>query len=322
MKKLLTIASAGVLAYGLAATAFAEEIEYSAGQLGGGWYTMSSGIAKLVMDSAPDLTVKVVPGGGTANPSKIQQGKSQLGMGLDIFTFAAKHGKGIYEGKPHDKLVMIGQSFSDNYFHFIRAEGAEYDLETLLTKGKDAKIAVTKSGSSDEMTFRYVMDYFGTSYDDLRKNRGFKINQGNYSEMASQFKDGQVDYVFLTLGIPGAAVIEMSQGRKLEVVPWPEKLANDMAKTYGYTVGALPAGTYDFVDTTPRTIIMATTLMTSLDVSEDTIYKVTKGICENEAKLPSIHQGLAAFHCKDAAKTHAIDLHPGAIKYYKEKGYM
>lgn len=81
-------------AMGIAGPASAQTIEFVAGQLGGGWYTMSSGMAKMMQDKNPGLTIKVVPGGGTANPSKIQQGQSQLGMGLDIFSKMAREGTG------------------------------------------------------------------------------------------------------------------------------------------------------------------------------------------------------------------------------------
>ena len=67
---------------------------------------------------------------------------------------------------------------------------------------------------------------------------------------------------------------------------------------------------------------MATTLMTSADVPDDTIYKVTKTLCENTAELPKIHASMDVFDCKSAVKTQPIPVHPGAAKYYKEKGLM
>src|SRR5262249_36305826 len=106
--RIATTILAGALAWGT--TASAQTVEWVAGQLGGGWYTRSSGMAKLVQDKNPGLQGKVVPGGGTANPSKVQKGDSQFGMGLDIFAKAARDGTGIYQGNAHSKLLMIGQS--------------------------------------------------------------------------------------------------------------------------------------------------------------------------------------------------------------------
>jgi TRAP transporter TAXI family solute receptor len=314
--RLLGFAAAAALA--LAAPASAQTIEWVAGQLGGGWYVMSTGMAKLVQDKNPGLQVKVVPGGGTANPTKVQAGQSQLGMGLDIFAKAAHDGTGIYDGKKHEKLRMIGQSFSDNYLHFIRASGAAYTLGDVMNQ-KNVKIGVTKAGSSDEMTFRYVMEHYGQNYDRLRAN-GWKVVQGDYNDLSSAYKDGQVDYMFIVLGIPGAAVIDMAKGRKGELMAWPEDLASALAKKFGYSRGAFPKATYpDIQKADVPTIIMATTLMTSADVPVDVIYKVTKTLCESTAELPKIHASMDVFDCKTAIKTQPIPVHPGALKYFKEK---
>lgn len=305
----------------LSGSARAETIEWVAGQLGGGWYTMASGMAKIVEEKNPGLTVKVVPGGGTANPSKIQNGQSQLGMGLDIFAKMARDGEGIYKGKQADKVMMIGQSFSDNYLHFFRADGTKLGFADVFKEGKDVNMGVTKAGSSDEMSFRFVMDYFGTSYDGLR-GKGFKIVQGDYNELASAWKDKQVDYMFIVLGVPGAAVIEMTQSRKGEMMPWPEDVRQAFGKKYGYSMGQFPAGTYPNLQSGPvPTIVMATTLMVSSDLSEETAYKVTKTLCENQAQLPTIHASMDVFDCKTAIKTQPVPVHPGAMKYYKEKGF-
>ncbi|MBM3521612.1 MAG: TAXI family TRAP transporter solute-binding subunit [Alphaproteobacteria bacterium] len=317
-RKLTSIAAA--LGFGLLSTASsAQTIEFVAGQLGGGWYTMATGMAKLMQDKNPGLQVRVVPGGGTANPTKIQQGQSQLGMGLDIFAKAARDGTVIYQGNPHSKVMMIGQSFSDNYLHVMRAEGATLGFEDIF-KTRNIKIGVTKAGSSDEMTYRFVMEHFGTSYDKMRAN-GARIVQGDYNELASAWKDKHVDYMFIVLGIPGAAVIDMGNGRKGELLAWPDPLAAAMAQKYGYSRGAFPATTYPaFQKAAVPTIIMATTLMVSSDVTEDVAYKVTKTLCEGEAELPKIHASMADFKCATAIKTTPVPVHQGALRYYKERG--
>lgn len=317
--RIATTILAGALAWSTAASA--QTIEWVAGQLGGGWYTMASGMAKLLQDKNSGLQVKVVPGGGTANPTKVQKGDSQLAMGLDIFAKAARDGTGIYQGNAHSKVMMIGQSFSDNYLHVIRAEGAPLGFEDIF-RAKDVKIGVTKAGSSDEMSYRFVMEHYGTGYEQMRKN-GAKIVQGDYNELASAFKDKQVDYIFIVLGIPGAAVIDMAQGRGGELLAWPQPLREKMAKTYGYSLNDFPATTYPKYQKGPvPTIVMATTLMVSSDLDPEIAYKVTKTLCENTAELPKIHASMDVYDCKTAAKVLPVPLHPGAAKYYKEKGLM
>lgn len=315
---------AGSALAGMTAAASAETLEFTAGQIGGGWYTQASGMAQMIQQAHPDLTIKVVPGGGTANPTKVERNISQLGMGLDIFTFAASKGKFTYEGKPHDNLQMIGMSFSDIYMHLMAARNAPVkDFDELFSKAENIRIAVTQSGSSDEQTFRYLMAHYGEDYDSLRSKRGWKINHLDYAASGSQFADGQVDYVFHALGVPGAAIVEMNQSRDAVMLAWPEKVQDVMAGTYGYTKGAIPAGTYPQAQDGPApTIIMATTLMVNKDVPEETVYKITKTLCENSDRLATIHQSMAVFDCATAAKDAPAPIHAGAARYYREQGYM
>ncbi len=310
------------LGFGLTATAGAQTIEWTAGQVGGGWFGQASGMAAMVHESDPNLTIRVVPGGGTANPTKVQNGTSQIGTGLDIFLKAAYDGTGIYEGKPHDKLRLIGMSFSDIYLHMVAAKNAPIqDMDTLFKEGKDIPIAVTKVGSSDEQTFRYLMEHYGTSYDDL-KSRGWKLNFVEYSTAASQFGDGIVDYVFNALGVPGAAIVEGMQARPATIMPFPEATLAAMGEKFGYGHKTLAAGTYPGQDSDVPTLIMATALMASSDLSEDAAYQMIKTFCERPEGLAAIHASIAVFDCATAAGTKPAPLHPGVEKYLKERGFM
>lgn len=307
-------------ATGMSLSVSAETVEWSSGQLGGGWFTMASGIANVIKGTNPDLTIKVVPGGGTTNPTKVERGISQFAWGLDTFTYQASKGTVLYKGKPHPNLQMVGMSFSDIYYHLVAIKDAKYTtVKDLMENGKDVSIAVVKRGSSGEQAFRWIMDAYGTSYDDLKK-RGFKINHGNFSEMSSQFKDGQVDYVFGGSGLPGATIIDMSQARPMQLINFSVDTLQQLNEKFGFLSGEIPEGTYKAVNAA-NTIRMATTLLVNKDVSLDTVYKVTKTLCENTDKLVSIHNSMKVFDCSVAFKNAPAPVHPGAVKYYKEQGY-
>ncbi|MCG8640898.1 MAG: TAXI family TRAP transporter solute-binding subunit [Desulfobacterales bacterium] len=318
MKKRLLI---GLMAIIFQTGAWAQTFEWTSGQLGGGWYTMTSGLAKFIEESNPDIQIKVVPGGGTANPTKVDKNKSQFGLGLDCLAFLAKEGKDIYKGKPHHNLMMIGGSLSDTLFHFVKADGAKYSFEELFKEGKNVRVGVTKAGSSDEKIFSWTMDYYGTSYKDMKK-RGIRINHGNYSELSSQYKDKLIDYVFVNLGLPGAAVIDMLISRKGDVHPLPDTLMSHFSKNYGYKSGIIKAGLYKNQENDVKTGNMGTVILVNKSVSEDVVYRITKAICENESKLADIHGSMASYKCATAIKNATIPVHPGALKYYREIGYV
>jgi uncharacterized protein len=299
----------------------AQTIEWTAGQLGGGWYTIVTGTSKLIEAKAAGLTVKVVPGGGAANPTKVQNGQSQLGMSIDIFAKMAHDGSGTYVGKAHPKLMMIGQSLGDTPYHMIRAANAKLGFDEVFT-GKDVKIGVVKAGATDEIAFRWVMEHYGQTYDSLRA-KGYKIVQADYAELTSAFKDGQIDYVFFAQGLPGAAVIDMATGREAQLLDFPKKLTDYIYSKYGMGTGLIPAGTYPKYQTKDVAVMsMATTLITSSDVAEEVVYKFTKALCESQPQLPTVHASLKDFDCKTAVNVRPVPVHPGALRYYKERNWV
>ncbi len=306
----------------LSANAYAQTIEWTAGQIGGGWYTVAAGITDILNKSGAGLTVKVVPGGGAANPTKVENGISQIGNSIDVFAKMAAEGTRIYEGKPkHEKLRMIGQSLGDTPFHFVRGEGETLDFTTMVKEGKDIRIGLIEAGGTDVLILEWMINDLGESFESL-KARGWTIVRGDYSVLAEAFKDGRIDYVIFAAGEPSSAIQDMMTSRRGELVPFSHaEIA--MAATYGLSGGSLAAGTYPaYQNDSIKTFKMATTLITSSDVSEDVVYRITKVICENQERLPNIQASLRVYDCKTAAQVRPVPLHPGALKYYREQSYL
>lgn len=284
---------------------------------------MGAGFSKFVHKENPGISLKIVPGGGTINSIKVQKGRSQLAWGLDALVSQAVLGEVFYEGNPHSNLMMIGMSFSDIYTHFIREQDSEYkSIEDILVSGRNVRVGVTKAGSSDEKIFSWLMELYGTSYDDLRENRNFKVNHGNISDLSAQFKDGQIDYVFINQGLPASSVIEMSQSRSLVLMPFSEDLLKRLNQRYRLYPGKILAGTYGISDQDVLTIKMGTVLLVHRMVSIDTVYAITRSLCENQKNLISVHGSAAVFDCATSFNDAPAPIHPGALKYFKEKGFM
>ena len=299
-----------------------ETLIWTAGPVGGGWYTMASGMAKLIMEENPDLTIKVVPGGGITNPAIIDKGLSNLGFSLDVFSGYAYRGEGVYKSYPRKNISMIGASFSDNFTHFLQSEGSDLTLDVILKQAKNSSIGITQAGSTDENMFRKIMEIYGTNYDKMRGESNHKINLASYSDLASQYKDGQTDHIFLNLGLPGGAIIDMMLGREGKILSLPDELIEALNKEYGFNKGVIPANTYPNQDMDIATIRMGTVIMVHADQSEDSVYKITKTFCEQTDKLIAIHSSMSAFDCSKATENAPIPVHSGAMKYYREKGYV
>jgi TRAP transporter TAXI family solute receptor len=319
------IGTTALVTAGLARGAAAQQavsLEWTAGALGGGWYTQATGIANLLMEANPGIRIRVVPGGGADNPKRVQQGLQQMGFGLDFLSRAAWNGEDPYAGVRHDKLRSLGTGMSPTPYHFIRAEGHNLGLKEAL-QSRGLKIGLPTRASSEEITFQRVMQFYGTSYDKLR-NEGGRVINATYTDLVNAFSDGQIDYLFLALGLPGAAVQEIAQGRRnATLAAFPDDVVQHLQRTFGYSIGIIPAGTYPQLQTADlSTLSMDTILLVSVDMAEDVAFRLARTLITSRDRMIQIHASLAAYNPRTAWRDNAVPLHPGAERAYREAGMM
>jgi TRAP transporter TAXI family solute receptor len=330
----LTVLGALALVAALVAPAVAQQsLTWTAGAVGGGWYAISGGMAELLREKA-GLNIKVVPGGGTQNPVLVQGGEAEIGMGLPPLLGAALRGEDPYAGKPMPDLRAVAGNMSLNTFHFYVANDSPYakmSLEEIIKGRKPIRLAISKPGSSDVWVFEKVMVHYGlcsgAKIEECYKAweaAGAKFFRGSYSEQAGAFKDRNVDGTFTFLALPGASITEASVGRDLRLLAFPKPLLEYLGK-FGLGEGTIPAGTYPKAANGNEPVVsatMGTTITVSSKMSNDTAYTLAKTLNDNVDRVRKIHGSLADY---DPAKGHmflGVALHPGAEKYYREKGWL
>ncbi|UFN47018.1 TAXI family TRAP transporter solute-binding subunit [Roseomonas sp. OT10] len=298
-------------------------LEFVAGSLGGGWYTMAAGVAALVKDENPDIQIRVVPGGGLANPTRINNGQSQMGWGIDAFTAAAVRGEEPYQQK-HARIRTLGTGYSPTEHNFVRvADGTPEDMKSILTR-PGVKIGCPQRSSTDEMTLQRILKFYGTSPDRIRSEGGRYLN-GSYNDIADAFGDGQVDYLYVALAKPASILTELGTGRRKAVlVAFPEDVRKHLIDTYAYNQGIIPAGTYPALQTgdVPVTT-MDSVIVVQEGLPEEVAYKVTRTLIRNKGdRLKQIHASMAAYDPAVAWKYAGAPLHPGAARAYRELAGM
>jgi TRAP transporter TAXI family solute receptor len=322
------LAGLGIGLFVLASTAQAgmpASLTWTAGPVGGGWYLIAGGIAELVRDTT-GITIKVVPGGGTQNQPLIEKGDADMGWGLPPLLNAAWNAEDPYDKPPYGKrmgnLRALAGGLSLNTFHFyVGAETPYKTMDEIFKAKKAMRIAVSPVGTSDEWVFRKVLEYYNTNYRELEA-AGFKFFRGSYSEQASNFKDRNADAVFTFLALPGAAVTEASVGRSLRLLSFPPGLLESLGK-YGIGTGKIPKGTYPQAANAGEEITSATmgsVIVANKAMPDEVAYTVTKAVNDNVDRLRKIHASLQPYEPKLGPTGTAVPLHPGAEKYYKEKG--
>lgn len=302
-----------------------QSLTWTAGAVGGGWYAISGGMAELLREKA-GLNIKVIPGGGTQNPVLVQKGDAEIGMGLPPLLGAAMAGEDPYKGQKMPDLRALAGNMSLNTFHFYVGTDTPYasmSLEEVFRGKKPIRLAISKPGSSDVWVFEKVMEYYGIGYKDWEA-AGAKFFRGSYGEQAGAFRDRNVDGTFTFLALPGASITEASVGRTLKLIPFPEPLLAHLGK-FGLGKGTIPAGTYPKAANANEPVVsatMGTTITVSTKMPNDVAYTITKTLNDNVDRVHRIHGSLADY---DPAKGHlylGVPLHPGAERYYREKGWL
>ena len=318
------LALGGALALPFVRAARAQQtFEFVAGSLGGGWYTMAAGIAALVKDENPDIQIRVVPGGGLANPTRVNNNQSQMGWGIDAFTAAAARGEEPYSAK-HERLRSLGSGYSPTEHNLLRAADKQPDdMRGILTQ-RGLRIGTPQRSSTDEMTMQRILRFLGSSPDKIRGEGGRYLN-GSYNDIAAAFGDGQVDYVYVALAKPAAILTEIGQGRRAaRLVGFPDDVRKHLIDTYAYNEGVLPATTYPNLQSADlKVTTMDSVVLVHEAVPEEVAYRMARTLIRAKgARLAQIHGSMAAYDPAVAWKYNGVPLHPGAARAYREAGAM
>jgi uncharacterized protein len=296
-------------------------LTWTAGQVGGGWYAQAGGFVELLKSKESKFNVKVVPGAGIQNMTKLQQGETEIAWGLPPFIAASYNGQDPYKDKHTDmRLVMNGLGFVHIQFG-VPADYPFKSIREIFESKKPFSIGTTPPGGSDEWVMRKVFDFYKTTYQDVR-NRGGKVVLVSYSDLATQYRDRNLDVFFANLAVPGAAIQEASLARKMRILPMDDDLIKFM-EGFGLAPGMIPKGSYKDVvnnDVDIPTIAMANTIVASIKTSEQAVYDLTRILLSNLDAVRKVHPAFKDFNPRDAVKLANVPLHPGAERAYKEAG--
>jgi hypothetical protein len=314
-----------IAAWAWPAIAQQKNLTWTAGQVGGGWYQQAGGFVELIKGKDSSFNIKVVPGAGIQNMSKLQQGETEIAWGLPPFIAASYNGQDPYKDKHTDmRLVVNGLGF----VHIQVGVPVDYPAKTVkdvfeLAKTKPITIGTTPPGGSDEWVMRKIFEFYKTTYNDVR-SKGGKVILVSYSDLTTQYRDRNMDVFFANLAVPGAAIQEASLARKMKILPMEDDLIKFL-ESHGLSRGVIPKGSYKDVvnnDKDIPTIAMANTIVANAKTPADVVYQFTKVLLSDLNSVRKVHPAFKDFDPKDAVKLANVPLHPGAEKAYKEAGLL
>ncbi|MFH1152740.1 MAG: TAXI family TRAP transporter solute-binding subunit [Pseudomonadota bacterium] len=305
-------------------------LTWVAGGVGGGWYVQAGGIARMIAEKEPKLVIKVVPGGGVVNPVRVSTHKDDLGWGITFVDKMALNGLEPVFKSPNPDVRSLGGIFGIYHIHVLGAANQGVttmeQLAAMVKAKKAIKLAAPMKGTSDLPLMDTIFAFYGISMQDI-EDAGGKVFHAVYSDMVNLYKDNHVDFVFTHLGLPGAAITEMTVSRDSTLISLSDACIDHLSKELGTLSrdtgrSMIPKGTYKGQEVDVPTVVSAGELIINKDVPDNIAYTIIKIICENKAELHTINPANTNFLPETGWKNVALPLHPGAERYYKDAGYM
>jgi TRAP transporter TAXI family solute receptor len=307
-------------AFAFSGTAAAQDRVFfgiATGGTGGTYYPLGGMLAQLISN-------KVTIGGkklaATAETAGASVANAQLLARKDIESAfvaadildAAFTGKGQFEGKPVKNLRALGALYPE-----------QVQLVTLASANvrsfKDLKGKTVSSGSPGSGQWQLLGDLL-EAHGMTRKDIGEDLS--SFAQSVDKIKDGNLTASLITAGAPTASISELANARDVRVVPLtgPEIEALRKKQPY-YAIVTLPANTYKGQGPVDTLAVMAI-WATHDGLSDAMAYEVTKALYENTETLGLVHPKGKEITLKTALQSISIPLHPGAEKYYREKGVL
>jgi uncharacterized protein len=302
--------------FGFAIAAQAQNISIATGGTGGVYYPLGGGMAAVLSKYVQGMQATAeVTGGSVANLQLIGTGKPYLAMTMVDAGLDAYKGQDKFTGKavPVRTLMVM----YPNRMHVVTIEG------TGITKMADLKgkrVSTGSGGSATEVMAFRVIEAAG-----LDKDRDMKRERLGVAESANALKDRKIDAFFWVGGLPTAAVSDLahSPGVKIKLVDHAD-LVGKMNQKYGnlYVEDRIPKETYHGMAGDNRQATVMNLLVAHQNMDEKTAYNIVKTIFDKRDELIRVHKEAENFKLENqkVAAAGGIPWHPGAVKYYAEKG--
>ncbi|KML43333.1 MULTISPECIES: TAXI family TRAP transporter solute-binding subunit [Bacillaceae] len=279
------------------------------GGTGGTYYPLGGSFAEIISDATGIDTNAEVSGASAENMNTLKDGNAEIAFSQTDIASYAQEGKLMFEGAAVDNVSAIGTLYPETIQIVTTAKSGIKSVEDL--KGK--KVSIGAPGSGTAANAEQILEVHGIKLDDIQKQ------DLSFDESTAGIQDGTIDAAFVTAGTPTGAVEGLSATEDVVIVPIEQDKIDALIEKYPYYVkDEVPSGTYKLAEAVPTVAVQAM-LVVSNDLSEDVVYDVTKAIFENLDKVT--HAKGKMIKAENAVKGTGIELHPGAKKYFDEKGF-
>ncbi|MDF2811053.1 MAG: C4-dicarboxylate transporter [Microvirga sp.] len=310
-RRLLGAAAAFALA-GASIPAQAQDfVNILTGGTSGVYYPLGVALSKVFSDKVPGTRPSVqATKASVENLNLLQQGKGEIGftLGDSLALGWAGDEEAGFKGKL-DKLRGITAIYP-NYIQIVASKDS--GIKTLADlKGKRLSVGAPKSGT--ELNARAILAGAGLTYKDLGK-----VEYLPFGESVELMKNRQLDATLQSAGLGVSSIRDLASSVPIVVVEIPAAVVDKVGSPYVKVT--IPANTYEGQTTPVPAAAVVNYLVTHSGMSDEKVYQMTKAIYESLPDLTAAHAAARDIKLESALTGMPVPMHPGAQKYFDEKG--
>jgi hypothetical protein len=308
-------AAVAVLCGSVAVSALAENLSIGTGGTGGVYYPLGGGLADILSKHVPGMQATAeVTGGSVDNLKLVASGKPYIAFSMADAAQDALRGEDKFKGNkvPLKTLAVL----YPNRMHVVSIEGLGV---TRFSDLKGKHVSTGSPGSATEVMAFRLIEAAG-----LNKDKDLTRERLGVAESVNAIKDRKIDAFFWVGGLPTAAVTDLANtpGIKIKLVDHAD-LVPAMNQKYGnlYVQDVIPKTTYRGMEIDNAQATVMNILVAHEKMDDKTAYDIVKALFDYRNDLIAVHKEAENFKLENqkAAAT-PIPFHPGALKYYAEKG--
>ena len=285
----------------------------------GVYYVAGQSICRFVNRDTKTTGIKCnapASGGGVANVNGIRSGEFNFGVMQSDHQYKAMKGIAPFEKEGAMEDIRAIFSLQSEVFTILaRSDAKIANFDDL--KGK--RVNVGNPGSGQRDTLDEIMAVKNWTRSDFALAAELKP-----AEQASALGDNNIDAMTYFVGHPNGAIQEATTTVNSVLVPVTgEAIDKLLAEKSYYTKAEIPGGLYKGNDQPTPSIGGKAVLTTSAKVSDDTVYALVKSVFDNLDRFKKLHPAFNDLKEEEMIKAGlSAPLHDGAVRYYKERGWM
>ncbi len=292
-------------------------VSIAAGWVTGAYFPMAGAISRIAWKHLKDQGIKVTAessGASVANAKLIGAGDTDFAiLQNDIASYAYNGKEGMFS-EPITQLLGVCTLFPEHVQVIARKDSNIKSIGDL--KGK--KVAIGPVGSGTMENAAQILEAWGLSFDDLAKSE-----QLTASQSADYIKDGRLDAAFFTVALGAAVIMDTALMVPTDIVPIEGPNVDKLIEKYPfYAKQTVPGKTYKGNDSDIQTVSVMAMLAASEEIEADIVYAIVNAMYSDLEQLKKAHAKFQDISMEKGLVGMGIPLHPGAEKFFKEKGIL